>query len=147
MIKSHIWPLKNYALVILTFLILNCKSKYLAPQGIYKSKKPGFASLLLTNSTYTSGETLVLFSDSTYVDTICGNILYGRYFVRNDSLFLIEKENRSRTDSSKVTVTDNSKLNKQGNSDIFIIDKNLLTQEMVLKDKKVLRLLKKLDSD
>lgn len=45
------------------------------------------------------GTELILYPDSTYLQTTCGNISSGSWYTRSDSLFLTQKSNQWRNDS------------------------------------------------
>jgi len=81
----------KYFKILLLFFLLSCSDSH-PLVGIWKVKnyslwEKGIAYLKGVRG-LVSGTELVLNSDSTYKKTTCGNIIIGKWYAKNDSLFL-----------------------------------------------------------
>ena len=113
--------MKYILYIIFTLIILSCKNNII---GVYQNTNPNM--IFSKKVGYIMGTTLLLNSDSTFIDTSCGNIITGNWKVVNDTLFLICKSNRYRIDSLNTLGFNGKFANCQTSVQYFIIKKNKL---------------------
>lgn len=95
----------KYCLTIISFVFfISCSTqkKIEDLSGKYMSKKYSMISkigMAMKSESHVLNSELMLNQDSSYIHTTCGNIVKGKWNIRNDSLFLFCEENRYRNDS------------------------------------------------
>jgi len=87
--------------LLLILLVVSCSGTKNSTDisGTYASDVPGAAEQFLSDKRYTTGDTLELHKDSTYMHTICAQISHGRWKVKGDSLYLFCNDIRFKIDS------------------------------------------------
>jgi hypothetical protein len=100
--------MKNLFPIILLLLILGCAEHQDLKIGTYKSVRispmeQGYLYLTSGIRSCFIGSSIVLSKDSSFSYTTCGNIMTGNWRKSSDSLFLLVKTNRWRSDSLNKT--------------------------------------------